>query len=132
MASTSASTPIGRLTKNTARQPCSSPKIAISAPPRTGPIAVEVATTVPKKPNALARSWPWKSVWMSPLTCGVTSPPAKPWSSRRATSAGAEGASPQPALAAVKSATPTMNIHRRPRASPMRPAGTSRSPKVSA
>ena len=59
------------------------PNSAISAPPSSGPIAVETPTVVPKKPNALPRSSPRNSVWMKPLTCGVMSPPAKPWSDAR-------------------------------------------------
>ncbi len=122
----------GTLTKNTARQPFSVPNSAISAPPSSGPIAVEIPTVVPKNPNALARSWPWNSVWMKPLTCGVMSPPAKPCRSRASTSSRPDGARPQTALARPKSPTPIMNTVRRPRASPTRPAGTSSRPSVSA
>ena len=42
------SAPTGRLTKKTARQPLPVPKIAIRAPPSSGPIAVDTPTTVPK------------------------------------------------------------------------------------
>ena len=124
--------PTGRLTKNTARQPLWTPNSAISAPPSSGPIAVEMPTTVPKKPNALPRSSPWNIVWISPLTCGVMRPPAKPCTTRAMISTIGVGAAPQPALASANTATPVMNTVRRPRASPSRPDGTSSNPSASA
>ena len=47
-AATMTARPTGTLTKKTARQPWSSPKSAISAPPSSGPAAVERPTVVPK------------------------------------------------------------------------------------
>ena len=50
--STNATTPIGTLTKNTARQEI----VSISAPPTTGPRAMLRPNTAPQAPMARARS----------------------------------------------------------------------------
>ena len=45
---TSATRPIGTLTRNSQRQPFSSPASAMIAPPRTGPTPEEIDTVSPK------------------------------------------------------------------------------------
>jgi hypothetical protein len=91
----------------------------------------EIPTTVPNRPNAVPRSRPRNSCWMSALICGVISPPASPCTSRASTRKRLFGARPQASEARENSARPVMNIIRRPRTSPTRPAGTSSNPKVS-
>ncbi len=123
---------MGRLTKNTQRQPSSVPTASISRPPASGPTAVETPMTLPSRPKALARSAPWNICWMSPEVCGATMPAAVPWISRNSTSQEALGASPHAAEASVNTASPNRKAWRRPRMSPSRPAGTSARPKVRA
>ncbi|WRL66637.1 hypothetical protein U6N30_15305 [Blastococcus brunescens] len=48
-----AASPIGRLMKNTQRQPSSGPNSAMSAPPSNGPTAVDTPMIVPKRPKAI-------------------------------------------------------------------------------
>src|SRR4051812_40090570 len=127
-----ASRPIGRLMKKTQRQPVSVPNAWISTPPSSGPMAVETPTTVPNSPNAVPRSRPLNSCWISALICGVSRPPARPCTSRATTRNSAPGARPQASEESVNRASPTTNIVRRPRTSPIRPAGTSSRPKVRA
>jgi hypothetical protein len=131
-ASSIATTPIGTFTRNTTRQPCSSPKSAMIRPPRTGPVAADTPTVVPNQPNARARSAPWNSSWIRPVFCGVSIPAATPCSSRAATRSSAVGAAPATALVSVKPVSPARNIRRRPTRSPRRPPATSTSPKVRA
>src|SRR4051812_3375759 len=101
-------------------------------PPANGPTAVLSPTVAPNSPNALPRSAPLNSSWMDALICGVSAPPASPWTRRAMMSHTLLCAAPQAALASVNAASATTNMVRRPRRSPSRPAGTSSSPKVSA
>lgn len=123
---------MGRLTKNTQRQPSSVPTASISRPPASGPTAVETPMTLPSRPKALARSAPWNICWISPEVCGATMPAAVPWISRNTTSQDGPGARPHAAEASVNTASPNRKARRLPCMSPSRPAGTSASPKVSA
>jgi hypothetical protein len=95
-------------------------------------MAVEMPTIVPNQPKALPRSRPENISWISALICGVSVPPASPWTSRAITRATAFGAAPHAALASVNMPSAMTKTVRRPRRSPMRPAGTSSRPKVSA
>ena len=103
---TSRTAPIGTLTRKIQRQPFSSPKAAMSSPPRTGPIAEDTETVNPNSPNATPRSEPRNSDWMSPELCGVSSPAARPWTSRAATRTATCGARPAAALERTKPARP--------------------------
>ncbi len=129
---TMATAPIGMLTRNSQRQPSSSPATAMIAPPRIGPMAEEIDTVRPKRPNARPRSGPWKSSWINPELWGVSSPADAPCSSRAATTSSALGAIPTAALATTKPVSPTSMRRRRPKASPIRPPATRVSPKASA
>ena len=124
--------PTGRLTKKIHRQPSSGPPSWMSSPPSSGPIAVLTPTTAPNRPNARPRSAPRNRLWISPAFCGVTSPPPMPCTSRAMISMSALWANPQAALASVKTASPSISVGRRPRASPIRPPATSTSPNASA
>jgi hypothetical protein len=101
-------------------------------PPVTGPTAVESPTVAPKKPNARPRSAPENSCWISAEFCGAIAPAARPWHSRAAISHPVLGAAPASALNRTNALSASMNIRRRPKASPSRPAGTRASPKVRA
>jgi hypothetical protein len=131
-ASTNATIPIGRFTKNTQRQPCSSPPAAMSSPPTSGPTAVASPTVAPKYPNARARAAPLNISWISPEICGPRIPEANPCTSRATTRNAAPGAIPHSPDATVNAASPTRNAVRRPTMSPKTPEGTRISPKVSA
>ncbi len=106
--------PIGTLTRKIQRHPFSSPKAAMSAPPRIGPIAEETDTVNPKSPNATPRSEPRNRDWIRPELCGVSSPAAKPWTSRAATSTATCGARPAAALDRTNPVRPMSIIRRRP------------------
>jgi hypothetical protein len=108
------------------------PKSVISAPPMSGPTAVDTAIVDPNRPNALPRSSPRNRLWMRPEICGLIRPPANPWTTRITTSTSAVGASAEATLVTTNRATPTMNTGRRPCVSPKRPAGASSSPSESA
>jgi hypothetical protein len=131
-ASSSATTPIGTFTRKIHRQPVSSPASARITPPATGPIAVEMPTVAPKKPNARPRSVPRNNCWISAEFCGAIAPADNPWASRAAISHPMLGAAPANALNSTNPASASMNSRRRPNASPSRPAGTRVSPKASA
>lgn len=123
---------MGRLTKNTQRQPCCAPASSMIKPPSRGPTAVDIPTTAPNIPNAVPRSRPWNCCWMSPITCGLSIPPAAPCSRRAITSHSGPTAIPAKALAAVNAASAIRNILPRPWTSPSLPMGTSTSPNVRA
>ena len=63
-------------------------------PPSTGPVAVATPTAVPIRPNARPRSHRGNICCTSPDTCGLSSPPARPCSTRPATSTAGFGARP--------------------------------------
>ena len=109
-----AASPIGRLMRNSHRQPFSSPATPMIRPPRTGPSADAVETVNPKTPKARARSGPRNSCWTSPEFCGVSRPAVAPWTSRATTTSGAVGASPTAAEESTKPASPISIIRRRP------------------
>ena len=132
IASTTAATAIGRLTKKIHRQPLCSPSRSRMTPPTTGPTAVEIPIVAPSRPKARPRSAPRKSCWIRPDTCGLRMPPAAPWTSLATTSSALLGARPQARLARPKRTTPTTKTVRRPRTSPMRPEGTRVRPKAKA
>jgi hypothetical protein len=113
--------PTGTLTRKHSRQPNCSPPRAMIAPPTTGPAAVAMPTAAPRVPKAFPRSWVGKSCCTRPETCGLSSPPASPCSTRPAMSTPGVGASPTMALKTTKEAMPTSSICLRPRSSPSRP-----------
>ena len=103
---TSATRPIGTLTRNSQRQPSSSPATAMIAPPSTGPVAEAIETVRPNSPNARPRSAPRKSTWISPEFCGVSRPAEAPCASRASTTSPALGARPTAALESDEQAQP--------------------------
>ena len=71
--------------------------------------------------NAVARSRGGNVSWIMPSTCGATSPPATPCTSRAAMSVPADGAAALRAEAIVNDHSPTMKTRRGPSTSPRRP-----------
>ncbi len=70
LAASRAITPIGRLIRKMGRQPNPKTLALTSKPPSTFPEKDAVPTTMPKKPNALARSFTGKVTWINESTCG--------------------------------------------------------------
>ncbi len=124
--------PIGTLTRKHSRQPYVGPPRARITPPSTGPVAVATPTAVPIRPNARPRSQRGNICCTSPDTCGLSRPPAKPCSTRPATSTDGLGASPTIALNTTKDAIPICSMSRRPRSSPSRPPMIGTIPNASA
>ena len=92
----------------------------------------EIDTVSPKNPNALPRSAPRNSCWISPEFWGVSSPADAPCSSRATTTSSAVGARPTAALERMKPVSPISISRRRPWASPRRPPATRVRPNASA
>ncbi|SKU43582.1 Uncharacterised protein [Mycobacteroides abscessus subsp. abscessus] len=90
--STKASTHTGRLIQNTARQPTH----WINNPPTIGPSAIDMPTTAPQNPSALARSTrPVKTCEMMESATGFSIDPPTAWSRRAAMSSPTVGATLQ-------------------------------------
>ncbi len=127
-ASTTISTPIGTLTKNTQRQSSHS----VSMPPASRPMAPPPAETAAKTPNARLRSGPSGNVVvMSASEVGEAIAPPTPCRTRAASNCQGSWAKPPSSEARVNSRMPVMKTRRRPRMSPARPPSSSRPPKVS-
>src|SRR4051812_31674493 len=98
--------------------------------PSEGPIAAASAPTAPQRATALARRATGKACSTTASEEGSRSAAPTACSARAAISAPAEGARPQSAEAALKSARPTRKVRFRPTRSAMRPAGTRRAPNT--
>ncbi len=100
-------------------------------PPSTWPKEAPPAPTKLNAPNALARSaGSGKSAAIMPRLTEATIAPPAPWTKRAATSVAGVAARPQATEAAVKTASPAVNIFLRPIRSPIRPARSSRPPNA--
>ena len=101
------------------------------APPTTGPTATAEPVTAPQIPIALPR-WPaGEAADTSARLSGVISAAPAPWIARAAISAPEDGARAHAADAEVNSASPTVNIRRRPRRSPSTAPSRISTPKLS-
>ena len=109
---TSRATPIGTLTRNTARQPLPNRLAVTSRPPAIWPATAPPAMTAAYSRIAPARDVPVKVRWMRLSTCGIMAAAPAPWMKRRATSMPVEVARPQPSEATVNRASPARNIRR--------------------
>ncbi len=125
----SASNPIGTLTKKIHSQPAYS----VSTPPRMTPIAAPDPAIAPSTPSALFRSAPSSNVTsVIEKTEGERTAPAAPWQSRNTTSAAADHARPQSSENSANKRRPAMKTLRRPSRSPERPPSRRKPPKVRA
>ena len=109
-ASGTATSPIGTLTRNTQRQPCSTPAAWMSSPPTSGPSAVDSPMTAPSAPNARPRAGPAYSSWMRAAMAGKNTPAPSPCTTRPATSWPGVCASPHARLASVNRVRPA-DVH---------------------
>ena len=124
-----ASSPTGRLIRNTVRQPSPATLASINKPPTTGPSADDTPPSRPKMVKARMRSCGAYSACISVSTCGTMMAAQAPWTMRASTRPSADVARPQPSDATVKLATPHRNMRRWPNRSPMRPPTTSSTAK---
>ena len=120
--STTATAQIGRLIQNTARQPIA----AIRKPPTMGPSAIEMPTTAPQKPSALARSTrPTKICEMIDSAAGFSMDPPMPWMSLAPIRVWMSGATLHSSEPTAKIVRPIWNTRRRPNRSPVAPESIS-------
>ena len=109
------------------------PGPSTSGPPISHAAVAPMPPSAPQIPSALLRSGPsGKVVEMIERAVGVMIAAPAPWTTRAASSAAGDQASPHMSDAAVKNRTPVMNRRRRPSRSAARPPSSSRPPKVSA
>src|SRR5215471_5772626 len=100
-------------------------------PPKSTPAAAPPPATAPQTPSALFRSAPSSNVVvMIESVAGATSAAPTPCTLRDATSIAVELESPHASEAAVKIATPSIKIKRRPSRSAQRPPRSRKPPKV--
>ncbi|CAM5562540.1 hypothetical protein SCALM49S_05741 [Streptomyces californicus] len=113
-ATTSAARPMGRLTRNTDRQPRPKKSPSMRKPPRTGPMMPPRPSTGPKIAKTLVSSGPEKFSRSRPRPWGSSIAPAVPCSRRKAISDSMFGATAHSREVAVKAVSPSRNICRRP------------------
>ena len=100
-------------------------------PPISTPAAAPLPPTAPQAPSALFRSLPSVKVTeMIESAAGVTIAAPSPWTPRATISIPDDVASPQTSEAAPKSASPIMNMMRRPIRSAARPPRSRKPPYV--
>ncbi len=125
--SVSTSAPTGTLTKKIHSQPA----YFVRMPPISTPAAAPLPAMAPQIPSALLRSAPSSNVVvMIESVAGEMIAAPMPCTARAATSTPIEPASPQASEAAENSASPAMNIRRRPSRSAARPPSSSKPPNV--
>ena len=107
------------------------PTCSVRKPPSSGPIARASAETPAQVPIALPRSSAGKASVMIESVPGIMKAAPTPWAMRLMTSDRVSGAKPAVAEERVKTMTPPMNIRRRPKMSPSRPAVASSTAKES-
>nr|WP_051155911.1 hypothetical protein [Salipiger mucosus] len=117
------------LIRKIGRQPSPMMSALMRSPPRIGPETEASPAVSAKSPKAEPRCSGVKSSGTSASVWGVISAAPTDCSTRAATSVPMPGANPQSSEASVKTPTPTMNSIRRPKRSPIRPAGSSSSAK---
>ena len=122
----SRATPIGTLTRKTARQPLPNRFAVTSSPPTICPATAPPAMTAAYSRIAPAREVPVNVRWIRLSTCGIMAAAPAPWMNRRAISMPVDVARPQPSEARVNRASPARNIRRCPTMSPSRAPVTSR------
>jgi len=111
--------PIGRLIQKIARQPTA----CTSAPPSSGPIAIEMPITAPHMPIARARTRTSGNVLtMIDIATGLSIAPPRAWTIRNATSAPSLGAKLQSSEPSENTTRPIRNTRRRPYRSAIAPA----------
>jgi hypothetical protein len=104
----------------------SQPGPSTSGPPISHAAVAPTPPSAPHIPSALLRSGPSSNVVeMIDRAVGVMIAAPTPWSTRAASSAAGDQASPHISDAAVKSRTPAMNSRRRPSRSAARPPSKS-------
>ncbi len=113
-ATISAARPMGRLIRNTDRQPRPKKSPSMRKPPRTGPTMPPRPSTGPKIANTLVSSGPEKFSRSRPRPWGSSTAPAVPCSRRKAISDSMFGAAAHSSELVVKAASPVRNIRRRP------------------
>jgi hypothetical protein len=113
-----AAMPTGMLIQNTPRQPVES----TSAPPTTGPRAIDRPNTLPHTPIAFARSLGSVNTFvMIDMATGLSMEPPTACSARNAMRAPRVGARLQASEPSVNSASPTWKTRRRPTRSAVEP-----------
>ena len=114
-----ASTPIGRLTKNTHRHE----RVVTNRPPSTGPRAGATAVGTVRMLEARTRSAGGKTRNSMAMPTGVSMPPPTPCSTRKPTSSARLSASPHSTEAPVKTAMAKRRTRLVPMRSPSQPGG---------
>ncbi len=121
--STSAARQIGRLIRNTARHE----NATISAPPTSGPSAIEIPGTAPQAPRATARSWGLtNTLRITESAIGLSIEPPIAWSARAEISTPVVGATLQISEPRANTVSPIWNIRLRPIRSPVEAESISR------
>ena len=101
------------------------------APPASTPNVAPLAPTAPQMPSALLRSAPSGNRFITiDSAAGSTAAAPRPWTPRMMIRNVALVASAQANEAAVNSASPAVNIRRRPSRSAVRPPSSRKPPKV--
>ncbi len=109
---------MGRFSQKMARQP----KACVSAPPSTGPIAMEIPTTPLHTPMARASSRGSRKVLvMIDMATGFSIEPPTAWAALKTISQPSPGASAHSSEPAVKITSPVLNTRRRPIRSAVEP-----------
>jgi hypothetical protein len=109
-----ATSPIGTLTQ---KIQCQSIPWVI-APPITGPAAIARPPIAPQRPTTAPRRSAGNAAVSKVSDSGMIAAAPMPWTARAASSKPTVGASAHPAEAALNTASPAMNIWRRPSRSP--------------
>jgi hypothetical protein len=109
------------------------PAYRVSSPPASTPMVAPAAPMPPQMPSALLRSAPSANMFITmDSAAGTTTAAPRPWMPRMMIRNVSVVASAQASEAAVKSASPAMNIRRRPSRSAARPPSNRNPPKASA
>ncbi len=118
IASTTAPTPIGMLTRKIQRHESQE----VSIPPTSGPIATASPIVAPQSPKAVPRSLPWNSCEISARAVANMIAPPIPWAPRAMIRKSGSLARPQAAEATVNRMIPITNSRFRPKRSASAPA----------
>ena len=119
-ASSTAAIPIGRLTRNTSRQL----PAATRRPPSDGPSPAAAAPTADSRATPCERCSAGNALRTSASEEGTRNAAPRAWTTRKAISSSADGATAHNTDAAVNNSSPKMNARRRPMRSAIRPAAT--------
>ncbi len=116
-ASTSPTTPTGRLTKKIHSQP----RASTSTPPASGPTRVATPAVAPHSPMALPREAGGKVRVITAMVCGVIIAAPSPWNTRARISWPMSWVSPHQPEETVNTVSPTRYSVLGPTRSPSRP-----------